>query len=112
MLDGGTPVHTRSGRPQRGLVDRGVWIQAVALFTFISADGFGILRLGGPVWLTYLCVGLGIVVATGRLRLRARREPGEPARAEREPSRAPTVAPPSLPQARAPRAVGYVRVTR
>jgi len=71
-----------------------------------------LLLLGGPDWLTFLYVMLGIVLATARLRLRPRAPSAAPARAEPEPSRISAVPPPPLADAPASRVVGYVRVTR
>jgi DNA invertase Pin-like site-specific DNA recombinase len=95
-----------------GWVGRRVVIQAVALFTLLTGEGLALFLLGGPVWLVLVYVVFGIAFAAGRLRRRSRPPAGEPARAEPEPSPVPTVPPQPLPEARARRAVGYVRVTR
>ena len=46
--------------------------QAVALFGLFAADGLLTRALGGPLWLTVLYVGLGLVLAFGRLALEPR----------------------------------------
>jgi DNA invertase Pin-like site-specific DNA recombinase len=93
--------------PDSVSVDRRIWIQAVALFVVLTAEGIGILRLGGPRWLTVLYVVLGVAFAAGRVRVATRSPAPEPAPRE-ESGPPPAPAPPREPHER--RAVGYVRV--
>jgi DNA invertase Pin-like site-specific DNA recombinase len=76
-----------------------VRLQAAALAMVLAADGIGASALGAPAWLAVLYIGLGIALATFRLRVgRERPAPASPrvAKPEAAPSRK--------------RAVGYVCV--
>jgi DNA invertase Pin-like site-specific DNA recombinase len=106
----GAPVRTRNGRPQRVPIGRRMRIQAVVIFGLLAGEGFAILLLDGPVWLTLIYVVLGIAFAIGRLRLGSHAPAGDsPPRAEVEPSPEPVAAQPQAPERRA---IGYVRVSR
>jgi DNA invertase Pin-like site-specific DNA recombinase len=109
-LDGGA-VRTGNGRPQSVSVGGGIRIQAVALFALFTADGLGILLLGGPVWLPYLYIALGVVVALGRVRLAAR-SPSRASGRNEERVATPVPAAARRPQADERRALGYACLPR